>query len=211
MCIRPLYKPVFYRFGTFSTKWPRRSRSNVTICNRIWELYKMHLTAKFGRPSCNPSKVIGCSSPFWADFDHFWPKWPWRSKSNDTICNPIQGPSKMHLTAKFSSPSYNPFKVIASTSPFSANFDRFWPKWPWRSRSNLTIYNPIRELSKMHLLPNLVALATIFQKLLRVQARFRPILTVFGPNDLEGQGQMSPYAIPSENFPRYTYKTNLWI
>ena len=34
---------------------------------------------------------------------------------------------------------------------------------------------------------------------------------VFGPNDLEGQGQISPYAIPSENLPRYTYKPNLVI
>ena len=50
-----------------------------------------------------------------------------------------------------------------------------------------------------------------FQKLLSGQARFGPILTVFGPNDLEGQGQMLPYAIPSENFPRYTYKPNLVI
>ena len=40
---------------------------------------------------------------------------------------------------------------------------------------------------------------------------YGPILTIFGPNDLEGQGQMSPYAIPSKNFPRYTYKPNLVI
>ena len=59
--------------------------------------------------------------------------------------------------------------------------------------------------------PNLVILGTFFQKLLSGQAHFGPILTVFGPNDLEGQGQMSPYAIPSENFPRYTYKPNLVI
>ena len=56
-----------------------------------------------------------------------------------------------------------------------------------------------------------MALATILQKLLSVQTRFSPILTVFGPNDLEGQGQISPYAILSENIPRYTYKPNLVI
>ena len=59
--------------------------------------------------------------------------------------------------------------------------------------------------------PNLVTLGTFSQKLLSGQARFGPILTVFGPNDLEVQGQISPYAIPSENFPRYIYKPNLVI
>ena len=63
----------------------------------------------------------------------------------------------------------------------------------------------------LELLPSLVALATILQKLLSAQACFWPILMVFGPNDLEGPGQMSPYAIPSENLPRYTYKPNLLI
>ena len=48
-------------------------------------------------------------------------------------------------------------------------------------------------------------------KLLSGQARLGPILTDFGPNDLEGQRQMSPYAIPSKNFPRYTNKPNLVI
>ena len=56
---------------------------------------------------------------------------------------------------------------------------------------------------------NLVALATILQKLLRVQARFWPILIVFGPNDIEGQGQTSPFGIPTENYPRRIYMTNL--
>ena len=53
-----------------------------------------------------------------------------------------------------------------------------------------------------------MALDTSLQKLLSVQARFWPILTVFGPNDLKGQGQTS---IASESFPRYTYKPNLVI
>ena len=56
---------------------------------------------------------------------------------------------------------------------------------------------------------NMVILGAFFQKLLSGPARFGPILTVFGPNDLEGQGQISPYAIPSENFPRYTYN-QIW-
>ena len=43
------------------------------------------------------------------------------------------------------------------------------------------------------------------------QTCFGTISTVFNPNDLEGQGQMSPYAITSENIPRYTYKPNLVI
>ena len=59
--------------------------------------------------------------------------------------------------------------------------------------------------------PNLVIPGTFFQKLLSGQACFGPILTVFGPNDLEGQGQISPYAIHSDILPRYTYKPNLVI
>ena len=205
--------PFLANFGRLCPKWPWKSRSNVTICNLIRELSKMLRTANFGSPGYNPSKVIASTSPFSADFDHFWPKWPGRSRSNVTICNPIRELSKMHLTAKFGSPSYNPSKVIASTNPFSVDFESFWPKWPWRSRSNVTICNPVRELSKMHITAKFgsPSLAAILQKLLGVQACFRQILTVFGPNDLEGQGQMSPYAIPSENFSKYTYKPNLGI
>ena len=40
---------------------------------------------------------------------------------------------------------------------------------------------------------------------------FWQFLDVFGPNDLECQGRISPYAIPSENLPRYTYKQNVLI
>ena len=47
--------------------------------------------------------------------------------------------------------------------------------------------------------------------LLRGKARFGPIGTVFGPNDLDDKGHMAPYTIPPENFPRYTYKPNLVI
>ena len=35
----------------------------------------MHLLAKFGDPSFNPSKVIEQTSPFFADFDLFDPKY----------------------------------------------------------------------------------------------------------------------------------------
>ena len=38
-----------------------------------------------------------------------------------------------------------------------------------------------------------LSLGILLQKLLSVQARFWPFLTVFGPNDLEGQGQISPF------------------
>ena len=88
--------------------------------------------SKFGDPSYNPSKVIKCTSPFLANFDRFWPKWPWRSRSNVTLCNPIQELSKMHITAKFGSPSYKPSKVIGSTSPFSANFWPFSAQMTWK-------------------------------------------------------------------------------
>ena len=54
-----------------------------------------------------------------------------------------------------------------------------------------------------------MAVATIPQNLLSVQARFLPILAVFGRNDLESQGQRSPYAIPSENYPKWIKMPNL--
>ena len=58
---------------------------------------------------------------------------------------------------------------------------------------------------------NLVNLDSIFQKLLCGQARFFANFDLFYPNDLEGQGQITPQTIPTENFPRYTCKPNLVI
>ena len=48
----------------------------------------------------------------------------------------------------------------------------------------------------------------------KVIVRTSPIFAdfdLFDPNDLEGQGQITPYTIPSEIFPRYTCKPNLVI
>ena len=41
--------------------------------------------------------------------------------------------------------------VIVVTSPFLADLDRFSPKWPWRSRSIITIFNRILEGPKIHI------------------------------------------------------------
>ena len=61
---------------------------------------------------------------------------------------------------------------------------------------------PSKNYPRRIRLPHLVAQATILQKLLSVQARFWQILTIFSQNDIEGQGQMSLYAIPNEIYPR---------
>ena len=149
-----LQKSLFLcHFEMFYPKWPWRSRSNPTIYNPIHDLPMIHLMAKFGDPTFNPSKVIVQTSPFLANFYTFDPKWPWRSRSNPIIYNPIQDLHMMHLMAKFGDPSFNPSRVIVRTSPFLADFDSFDPKWPWRSRSNPTIYIHIRDLPMMHLIP----------------------------------------------------------
>ena len=71
----------FADFDLSDPKLPWRSRSNPVIYNPIRDLPMMHLLAKFGDPSLNPSKVIARTSPFFANFDIFDPKWPWRSRS----------------------------------------------------------------------------------------------------------------------------------
>ena len=43
------------------------------------------------------------------------------------------------------------------------------------------------------------------------KTHFGPIWEVLALNNLEGQGQMPPYTIPSENYPRYTFILNLVI
>ena len=141
-----------HSYAGMGPKWPWRSSSTPTIYNPILDLPMMHLMAKFGDPSFNPSKVIVQTIPFLADFDRFDPKWPWRSGSNPTIYNPIWDLLMINLMATYGDPSFNPLKVIVRTSPFLADFDSFDPKWPWRSGSNSAIYNPMRDLPKMHVM-----------------------------------------------------------
>ena len=52
---------------------------------------------------------------------------------------------------------------------------------------------------------NLVILAQKRDELLRGQARFWPIWAVLTPNDLEGQGQSTPFSIGFWRVPRYTF------
>ena len=58
---------------------------------------------------------------------------------------------------------------------------------------------------------NLVILARKRDELSRSQARFGSIWTVLAPNDLEGQGQSSPFSIGFWRVPRYTFGANLVI
>ena len=78
-------------------------------------------------------------------------KWPWRSRSINTIFNRLLEGSMIHILCKFGDHRFKSWRVTARTSPFLADLDRFSPKWPWRSRSNTTIYNTVRELLKIHL------------------------------------------------------------
>ena len=119
---------------------------------------------------------LTCS--FLADFDIYDPKWPWRSRSNCTIYNLMQDLIIMHLMAKLRDPRFNISKVIVRTSPFLADFDLYDPKWPWRSRSNCTIYNLIQYILIMHLTANFGDPSSIPSKVIAQTSTFDKL--VFG-------------------------------
>ena len=58
---------------------------------------------------------------------------------------------------------------------------------------------------------NLVILAEICDELSHRQAKFPRILSQNGQNDLEGQGQWSPFSIPTESVPWCMFGANLVI
>ena len=58
---------------------------------------------------------------------------------------------------------------------------------------------------------NLVILAQICDELSRKQATFPTILSQNGQNDLEGQGQLSPFSIPNKCIPGCMFGANLVI
>ena len=116
----------------------------------------------------------------------------------------------MHLLAKFGDPSFNPSKFITRTSPF---FCRFWPEMTLKV-VKIPLYIIQSEIyPRCTYWPNLVTLASILQKLSRGQTRFLLICAVLAlflaPNDLEGQGQIPPYTIPTETYLLCTYWSNL--
>ena len=57
----------------------------------------------------------------------------------------------------------------------------------------------------------LVVLAPIYDELLRGQAEFPRILRQNDQNDLEGQGQLPLFSIPTESIPWYMFGANLVI
>ena len=79
------------------------------------------------------------------------PKWPWRSRSINTIFNrALEGPN-IHLWCKFGDPRLKTWRVIVQRSPFWVDLGRFNPKLPWRSRSINTIFNRILDGLKFHM------------------------------------------------------------
>ena len=132
-------------------KWPWRSRSFDTIFEKVLGGLMIHTWWKVGDPSSKSWRVIAPTSPFWADLDYFSPKWPWRSRSINTIFNRVLERPKIHIWYKFGDPSSKTWQVITRTSPFFADFDRFHPKWPWKSRSINTIFNTVLEGPKINI------------------------------------------------------------
>ena len=82
---------------------------------------------------------------------------------------------------KFGDPSFNTWNVIARTSPFFCRFWHFDPKWPWRSRSNSTIYNPNWDLSDMHLLVQFGEPRFAFSKVIVRTSPFLADFNLFDP------------------------------
>ena len=64
--------------------------------------------------------------------------------------NPIQDLPNMHLIAEFGGPCNYPSKVFEWSSPFLADFDRFYP--PMTLKSKFSIQNPITNLTKIQLI-----------------------------------------------------------
>ena len=104
-------------------------------------------------PSSILSNVIERTSPFCPKMDFFAPKWPWRSRSNLAIYDPIREHVKMHIKNKFGGSSSIPSKVIVRTSPFLSQDGPFCPEITLKVKVtwNFTIYYPIREHVKMNL------------------------------------------------------------
>ena len=138
--------------GTFKNPNDLEGQSqSLPFFNRVLEGPKIHIWCKFGDPGSKAWRVIALTSPFLADFDCYDPKWPWRSRSINTIFNRVlEGPT-IHIWYKFSDSSSIPRRVIARTSPFFYDLDCFSPKWPWRSRSINTIFNRVLEGPMIHI------------------------------------------------------------
>ena len=104
------------------------------------------------------------------------------------------------------------FVWCQSINPF-LRYDNvnIWRKWPWRSRSIDPIFNSFERVPRYTFCVNLEILARILVELLCGHARFCENWSVKVQNDLEGQGQSTPFSIASERVPRYTFCVNLEI
>ena len=70
---------------------------------------------------------------------------------------------------------------------------------------------PVQSIPECMFGANLVIVAQIYNELSHGQAKFPRILCQNGQNDLEGQGQSPPFAIPAESIPWCMFGTNLMI
>ena len=147
--------------------------------------------------------------PVLADLDRFSPKWPRRSRSIDTIFNRVLKGPKIHIWCKFGDPSSKIWHIIAWTSLFLADFDRFDPKWPWRSRSISTIFNWGVKDPKIHIWCKFGDPSSKPRRVIARTSPFLSIWTVLAPNDLEGQGQSTPFSIGFWRVPWYTFGANM--
>ena len=108
----------------------------------------------------------------------------------------------MHPMAKFGDPSFNPTKVIVQTSPFLADFD-FLTQMTLKVKVKFHhIQSHLRSTYEVHN----AQIWWHFESYWADKHVFLPILT---PNDLEGQGQIPPYTIPSEIYLLCTYCLHL--
>ena len=133
-------KVCFY-LNRFDPNCPWRSKWNSSMYNPI----QINPWRTEWWPQFYYFKSYCAAKPVSVDLGHFDPKWPWRSRSDSTIYNPIGDLTIMHLIANIGGPYLNRSTVIAQTSSFSVGLDSFDLRWPWRSRSNHSIYNPNRE------------------------------------------------------------------
>ena len=128
---------IIWRILTPKIWWPWRSRSINTIFNRVLEGPKIHIWCKFGDPSSKAWLDIALTSLFLADFNLFDPKWPWRSRSINTIFNRVLEGPKTRIWCKFGDPSSKAWCVIAPKSPFFANLGRFNVQMTLKIKVNL--------------------------------------------------------------------------
>ena len=90
-------------------------------------------------------------------------------------------------------------------------FEKKWPKWPWRSKSMTFIFSTIWEHPKIHVWCKFGDSISNLWRVITQTGKFPRILSQNCQNDLEGQGQLPLFSIPSESIPRCMSGANLVI